>query len=134
MNLDVKRPCGNCPFRRQGAIDLRPGRLAGIVRGMLHDDMIAFPCHKTVYARGNPGTVIEDEDGNEEYVPGPRTSFCAGAMVFLHQAGVPNVAMRLAVSLGLLKPEDLEAFAHEILSVEEVLGPHWNGGNDDEPN
>lgn len=35
---DLPVPCGNCPFRKEGAIKLRPGRLKGIIRDILSDE------------------------------------------------------------------------------------------------
>ena len=45
----TKRPCSNCPFRcDDDAIELRPGRLEGIIAGLLRNDMSTFVCHKTL--------------------------------------------------------------------------------------
>ena len=45
----TKRPCANCPFRCDGAgIPLQPGRVEGIVSGLLADDQQTFVCHKTL--------------------------------------------------------------------------------------
>lgn len=45
----VKRPCANCPFRKdEGAIELRPGRLEGIVADLKADQTQTFVCHKTL--------------------------------------------------------------------------------------
>lgn len=45
----AKRPCSNCPFRNDGqGIELQPGRLEGIIQGMLSDDQQTFVCHKTL--------------------------------------------------------------------------------------
>lgn len=38
----LKRPCENCPFLKEGAIELRPGRLQGIIDGLVNDDMSNF--------------------------------------------------------------------------------------------
>lgn len=41
----TKRPCSNCPFRCDGAaIELRPGRIEGIIKGLLADDFLTFTC------------------------------------------------------------------------------------------
>jgi len=34
----LRRPCANCPFLKQGAIELAPGRLDGIVETLVSDD------------------------------------------------------------------------------------------------
>ena len=42
----TKRPCANCPFRCDGAgIPLQPGRVEGIVSGLLADDQQTFVFH-----------------------------------------------------------------------------------------
>lgn len=120
VNLNVKRSCANCPFRKQGAIELHPGRLEGIVGDLLADDRTPFLCHKTVYREGNEGEVVVDEDGNEESLPGPKSSVCAGSMVFLHKLGQPNVAMRLGYALKMITPEDLDAQRDQIIEPEDI--------------
>lgn len=121
MNLNLTRACGNCPFRRQGAIDLMPGRLAQIVRDLLADDTTPFLCHKTVYGPKADGETIEHEDGTTTYCPGHRDSVCAGSMTWLLKAKSPNVAMRMGVALGMLDYASLERHADEILDVNEVI-------------
>lgn len=81
----LRKPCENCPFRKVGAIELRPGRLAGIIDNLLVDDMSPFLCHKTL-------------DTSRCY--------CAGALIYLHKARMPNVAMRLGQALGMFNPDD----------------------------
>lgn len=77
----LKAPCGNCPFLRKGAIDLRPGRLEEIAEGLIRDDYSTFTCHKTL-----PSQI--GKHGAEAH--------CAGALIYLHKAKRPNVWMRLA--------------------------------------
>lgn len=102
----LKKPCANCPFRKSGAIDLRPGRLQGIIDGLLNDDMSVFHCHKTTHDYGCDG-----------YMPDGSESYCVGALIYLHKARHPNVAMRLAYVLGIIKPD---AFAE---SHDDIIDP-----------
>ena len=118
MNVNLKKPCGNCPFRKEGAIDLRPGRVAGIVRGLLADDTQNFFCHKTVYAKKTGGRAIELEDGTTTYQTSSRESACAGAMVFLLKAGAPSVAMRMGAALGLIDFRELESQFGDVIEPE----------------
>lgn len=120
MNLNMKKPCRNCPFLKVGAIDLREGRLQGIARDLTADDRTPFLCHKTVHVKGNEGEVIEDEEGFETHLPGPKSSICAGSMAFLMKARSPNVAMRMGIAFGLLDIEELRAFANEIIDPESL--------------
>jgi hypothetical protein len=97
--FDLKRPCENCPFRRTGAIELRPGRLAGIVRGLVKNDHEWFHCHKDAYAKR------------------PKNRLCTGAMVYLLKIGQPNLAMRLGAITGMLDYEALRAQFGDIIDA-----------------
>jgi hypothetical protein len=101
----LKKPCENCPFRKQGAIDLRPGRLEGIIESLLKDDWETFQCHKTVH---NPRTGGEwvDDDGEHRYIPSGREAMCAGAIIYLEKVRSPSVPMRLGHITGLYRPEE----------------------------
>lgn len=109
-HLRLKRPCENCPFRTEGAIELAPGRLDGIIQGMLTDDMAPFLCHKTVHSRKG-GTWSDDgaykASGNE--------AMCAGAAAVLMKRGRPTVAMRIAFVTGQASPDQWEYFAGEVI-------------------
>lgn len=100
----LKRPCGNCPFLKEGAIGLAPGRLAGIIAELLRDDHQSFYCHKTVHRHDGGET---DEEGR--YHPSGNESMCAGAMIYLHKARRPTVLMRVGLHLQLYAVDDLEA-------------------------
>ncbi len=97
----LKRPCSNCPFLKEGAIDLAPGRLEGIIEQLTTDDHSTFPCHKTVHcARGGEW----NEEG--EYSPSGHESMCAGAAAYLMKHRRPTVGMRLAFVSGAASPSD----------------------------
>lgn len=100
-HLRLKRPCSNCPFLKKGAIELNPGRLEGIIEGLVEDDHSTFQCHKTVHSsRGGEW----DDDGN--YKPSGHESMCAGAAAYLMKHKRPTVGMRLAFAVGAAKPSD----------------------------
>lgn len=109
MNFDMKKPCANCPFKKNGAIELRPGRLEGIVQSLKRDTNF-FQCHKTVHSkRGGEW----DED---TYIPSGQESVCAGSLIYALKAnmGLP-VAARVAVMFGQLDLAALEAQADTII-------------------
>lgn len=110
MNFDLKRPCANCPFRVEGAIELRPGRIEQIAGDLLADDCSWFICHKTI-----AGEHQQDERGEQHYEAGGTESQCVGSMVYLLKVGAPSVSMRIAAALGLLDYEALRAQAHHII-------------------
>lgn len=92
----MARPCADCPFRRVGAIDLRPGRVEQIVRDLLADDWSSFVCHETLHKKRKQ---------------------CAGSMVVLLKADRPSVVMRLAASQGMLDFDKLRELYPEIIEV-----------------
>lgn len=78
MNFNMTQPCGNCPFKKECAIELAPGRVDGIKEHLLGSDYNTFQCHKTVH--GPRGGEWDDEG---EYCASGHESACAGAMVWL---------------------------------------------------
>lgn len=117
MNFNLKKPCANCPFLKEGAIELQPGRVEGIVESLLENDREWFMCHKTVHHPKHGGDWVEDEEGEEVYKTSGNESQCVGSMVYLHKAGRPSLSMRMAAVYKMLDPEDLEAQADKIIDV-----------------
>lgn len=115
MNLDMKKPCANCPFLKVGAIELQPGRVEGICQDLIDHDQNTFQCHKTVHSKRGGTWEEEDESGDSVYVPSGNESACMGALVYLYKIRQPNVAMRLGFALGMLKPEELERLADKVI-------------------
>lgn len=99
----LKAPCGNCPFKITGAIELEPGRLDGIIEHLLNDDRSTFQCHKTVHAKTGGDW---DEDG--EYCPSGNEAMCAGATIYLEKLARPTIGMRLAHLHGAYDPSKLK--------------------------
>ncbi|EEV4387873.1 hypothetical protein C1Y74_004939 [Escherichia coli] len=100
-HLRLKKPCANCPFRKEGAIELALGRLEGIINDIVENDMTTFHCHKTVHSKSGGEW---DEEGN--YAPSGQESMCAGAAAYLMKIGRPTVAMRIAFAFGDAKVSD----------------------------
>lgn len=87
MKFNLKRPCSNCPFRKKGAIDLRPGRVEGIIKN-LDNDYNTFPCHKT----------LDGEETEGAYTYTGNESACIGAIAYkLKYDGQLSVMTRIAV-------------------------------------
>ena len=85
----TKRPCSNCPFRCDGAaIELRPGRVEGIIKGLLADDFQTFTCHKT----------LDSE-----------RMTCAGAVAVMAKLDRLPVIARLGLQVGVISNEDIAA-------------------------
>ncbi|HHT4259169.1 TPA: hypothetical protein ACTYZB_004836 [Klebsiella variicola] len=102
--FQMKRPCQDCPFLKNGGIQLHEGRLTQIKKTLLSDDQRPFQCHKTTYPTGGD----YDEDSGK-YLPSGKEVYCAGAMAFLYANRRMNVPMRLGVVYGVLNIDDLEA-------------------------
>lgn len=108
----LKKPCANCPFRKEGAIDLEPGRLEQIVDTLVKDDYSTFHCHKIVHSEMGGEW---DEYGN--YKASGKEAMCAGACAYLMKAGRPTVGMRVAFVTGFAKPSDWIAVYNEVVDV-----------------
>lgn len=92
----TKRPCENCPFRKDGAgIELRPGRLEGIIAHLKADDQQTFVCHKTL---------------NKNRMT------CAGAVGVMSKVGQLPVIARLGLAFGVITKEDIAASAEMVIA------------------
>lgn len=91
VQFDLKRPCKDCPFRRDVPGYLRPGRMEEILASL---DRGTFPCHKTTGADGRP-----------EFA---EHSVCAGSLVFLQKSGTDSFIVRLAQGLKLYDPSGMD--------------------------
>lgn len=96
MNLNMKAPCANCPFKKEGAIDLRPGRLEGIIADLQSDDGANFQCHKTTHKKTEP-------------------SMCMGSAVYMMKAQRPSVALRFALASRMIALNDLKEHYNAII-------------------
>ena len=109
-HLRLKKPCANCPFLVDGAIDLAPGRRKAIIEGLMSDDHATFQCHKTVHSKHGGEW---DEEGN--YAPSGEEAMCAGAAAVLVKRGRPSVAMRIAFAQGVAKPNQWDSCAQLVI-------------------
>lgn len=114
MNINLKKPCANCPFLRDGAIDLDPGRLEGIVRNLESDDGINFQCHKTVHGPKG-GDWVEDDSGENQYEPSGQESMCVGSAIYMLKIGRPSISMRFALITKMIRLTDLTSQNHKII-------------------
>lgn len=109
-HLRLKKPCDNCPFLPEGAIELEPGRLEGIIQHLLENDQSTFFCHKTLHSiRGGDW----DDEGN--YTPSGEEAMCAGAAALLMKRGRPSVNMRIAFATGVATPDQWEQLGDRVI-------------------
>lgn len=114
----LKTPCSKCPFRKDTPIQLRPGRLEGIIGDLLADDRSTFTCHNTLSNSRNSDWDESDEDADSnaiDYRNGEK--MCAGAAAYLMKAQRPSVGMRYAMHSGSI------GFDHWDKAVDTVLEP-----------
>jgi hypothetical protein len=107
----LRKPCADCPFLKDDSIELMPGRLEGIIDGLMTDDQSVFHCHKTVHNARTGGEWTDDG----EYTSSGNESYCAGALIYLHKARHPSVAMRLGQAFGLFDPATLAASFDDVI-------------------
>jgi len=96
MRFNLKRPCANCPFRKEPVFYLGTARRQEIAE-TLRSDYNSFPCHQT--------TLTNDQG---EYKGTQQEEHCAGAAIVLEKQGRPNILMRLAQREGKYNPKQLE--------------------------
>lgn len=101
----LKKPCNNCPFLKEGAIELREGRLNEIIKDISENDLSVFYCHKTVH-NGKTGGEWTEEEG---YKPSGLESVCAGSIIYLEKIRKPSVFMRLGRVLNVYLPSRLQS-------------------------
>lgn len=106
MKLNLKKPCANCPFLKNGAIELAPRRLENIIAGLLADDFSNFLCHKTVHSKQG-GDWIEDEEGESLYAASGNESMCIGSAIYMLKLGRPSVSLRFALIKQLITLDEL---------------------------
>jgi len=91
----TKRPCSNCPFRKDGAgIALEPGRLDAIVADLKANDQNTFVCHKTLHTE---------------------RMTCAGAVAVMSKIGQLPVIARLGLVVGIITQGDIAASADMVI-------------------
>jgi len=107
----VKKPCKNCPFLKEGAIRLAPGRMIEIVEHLLASDDHTFHCHETVHHDKFGGT-WDDDTG--EYTMSGRESHCAGASIYLQKQGMSSLWMRIGYAAGALNFQEVTEQADKV--------------------
>ncbi len=106
MKFDQTAPCGNCPFRREGHIPLRAGRVQEIAESQLDSRGAYFACHKTT---------VSGDDGDR--LDGPKSQHCTGALIFQLKNDTMTQMVRIAARLGMFNPEKLMANEVAVASV-----------------
>lgn len=152
MKFNMKRPCSDCPFRRDIDGYLAASRADDIAETMLHENN-TFSCHKTLdwYGGGHTSddiavsdsdehgdaTAADNEEDKEDWDDeessrrsAANTEHCAGALIFSfkHEEDIhcANWRLQIAERLGLYDPTklDQEAFPLVFDTKEEMVDHH----------
>jgi hypothetical protein len=109
MNYDLKAPCSNCPFRKEGGIRLRSARVKELIR-TTQNPGAEFACHKTTKS---------DDEGERRTTA--KSQHCAGALVYADKQGTSSQMMRIAERFGGFDWTQLEGHAEVFDSSRDFL-------------
>lgn len=121
----LKRPCANCPFRKD--LEINKGWLGKSAEGIIErliKHREGFPCHKTV---DYEALSIEEETGTRR--SNSNEIQCAGAISLLKQSKEPNQAMQVAQRLGMEKMlglDTVEISDNVVDTADEFIELHRN--------
>lgn len=115
MNFDLKRPCAECPFRRDIPGYLTGARAREIANAVL--DGSTFPCHHTT-------ETIETDDGESDCVATAESQHCAGALILARRRGRSSQLSRVAERLGYYDPSALDMESPVFISAAEMICHH----------
>lgn len=113
MKFNLKKPCNNCPFRKNSQQGWLGEERADEVANYAFQDS-TFACHKTTGV----------EKGKE--IPTDEHSQCAGAMILLdkEQGIYSNMLFRLANRLFNFNPNQLEGYDLVFDNRQEMIEHH----------
>lgn len=101
----LNKPCKDCPFLKEGAIYLSPGRLTGIIQALLANDACVFFCHTV------------------------RKAYCLGSMIYLDKCDRPNVPMRIGWAFNELPQGRIERNKDRIIDPSYPVPPQSGHGS-----
>jgi hypothetical protein len=110
MQMNLRQPCSNCPFRKDIPAYLSKERAEEIVISLMEEDK-TFSCHKTNDFDDETGDTVETK--NSEH--------CGGALVFLEKQECPNQWMRVAERFGWYDRSKLKMDAPVFDTPEEFI-------------
>lgn len=108
-SFKLKRPCKECPFRKDLPEHLKGWLGKERAEGIAFDTFKtgqSFPCHKTTGTMHSDDEYDEYDDWDDEAKPTPydqNTSQCAGAAIMQIKTDNPSAYMQTAERLGWTK-------------------------------
>lgn len=112
MKFNLKKPCSDCPFRKDVTGFLGEARTKDITDVLKNDG--TFACHKTTGLKTG------------KKVPAIKHSHCAGAMLLLEkEQGInSNLPLRLAIAFGWLQVDALQGADLIFDTFQEMINHH----------
>lgn len=104
----IKKPCANCPFRKEGAIELQEGRVESILLDLINGKTTGFTCHKTI--RRFAGKRLPTTEHKQ----------CAGALIALEKMNHQTQLMQVMSRLGVYDPSALIPHYQDVIEAPEV--------------
>lgn len=108
----LKRPCKDCPFRRDVQGYLGEARIESIIQG--HQEGVPFFCHKTTTQTGFKTT-------------DRRARYCAGYQLMSVALDHLPSTSRLGIAYGLWSPDELARDVEVVESYDELRTQHCGG-------
>lgn len=105
MDFKLKKPCADCPFKKDVNLHLSKARKQEIADGLKLKGT-TFACHKTVDYHDE----VED-----------KSQHCAGALLIIENNEIPNQMTQVAERLGLYTPSELTGHDEVFNSFEEFV-------------
>lgn len=107
----LKRPCSDCPFRKDRPFHLSRERAQEIADSFSGEMSSDFHCHKTV----------DYQPDGEPRIDPHKTKVCAGALITLENSGIMTFQMALGRYLGLYDSESLYSDSPVYSTLQEWL-------------
>jgi hypothetical protein len=127
MKFDLRKPCVDCPFRKDALAGWLGRERAQEIADALTKEDKTFACHKTVAHHD-----IEVEEGDIDQAEYDEElanrQHCAGAIAMVEAEGAANSMLQVSERLGIRDPERVTAEGRELSfdSVEDFVARHTN--------
>lgn len=127
MKFDLRKPCPNCPFRKDAQKGWLGRQRAQEIADALTKNDQTFACHKTVHhheTEVEEGEIDQDELDAEL---GDR-QHCAGAIALVEAEGAANSMLQISERLGIRDPDRVtdEGRSLSFDSAEDFVAHHSN--------
>lgn len=121
MRFKLRRPCKNCPFRKD-VVPFLGGRRAEQMAQEVVMEERTFTCHETIdYDKW------DEETNPEGWQDIRKNNHCVGAIQLIESVGRPHQMLQVAERLGLYDPKNIDRSTPCFKSVKEFTKHHGRG-------